>query len=78
MEQQKHMSRESTFEALPTRVVRMKEVSHLIGLSRSTIYDRLNPRSTRYDPSFPKPLKIGVSAVGWSLEDIMLWIKNLQ
>lgn len=60
------------------RIIRLKELSHLIALSRSTIYDRLNPKSKRYDPAFPKPLKLGTSAVGWQLQDVMSWIKNLQ
>ncbi|GJA33839.1 helix-turn-helix transcriptional regulator [Aeromonas caviae] len=60
------------------RIIRLKELSHLIALSRSTIYDRMNPKSKRYDPSFPKPLKLGESAIGWQLGDIMSWIKNLQ
>ncbi|MCD6619947.1 helix-turn-helix transcriptional regulator [Aeromonas veronii] len=33
-----------------TRVIRLKELTRLIGLSRSTIYDRMNPKSKRFDP----------------------------
>ena len=65
-------------EALPTRVGRMREVTGLIGLSRSTIYDRLNPKSKRYDPSFPKPLRLGESAIGWQLSEILIWIGDRQ
>jgi prophage regulatory protein len=60
------------------RLIRMRELCVMLSLSRSTIYDRLNPKSKRYDPAFPKPLKLGTSAVGWQLQDVMSWIKNLQ
>ncbi|HDT6080180.1 TPA: AlpA family phage regulatory protein, partial [Aeromonas veronii bv. veronii] len=46
--------------------------------SRSTIYDRLNPKSKRYDPSFPKPLRLGESAIGWQLSEILIWIGDRQ
>lgn len=55
-------------QVLPTgakRVLRIREVQSRIGLSRSTIYDRMNPMSPRYDKSFPRPVKLGMSAVGW-------------
>lgn len=64
-----------------SRVIRMRELTQLLGLSRSTIYDRLNPKSKRYDPSFPKPIKIGMShsaAVGWRLDGVMRWIDTLS
>lgn len=56
------------------RIVRMKELSSLLGLSRSTIYDRINPKSRRFDPSFPRPIRLGLASVGWSLNDVMAWI----
>nr|WP_267397930.1 AlpA family phage regulatory protein [Pseudomonas sp. GM_Psu_2] len=32
------------------RILRMKQVQERVVLSRSTIYDRINERSPRYDP----------------------------
>lgn len=60
------------------RVIRIKELMLLLGLSRSTIYDKLNPSSKRHDPSFPKPVKLGSSAVGWRLLTVMEWINSLH
>lgn len=60
------------------RIIRIKELACLIGLSRSTIYDRLNPKSQRFDPSFPKPVKLGSSAVGWHAGDVAVWINSLS
>ena len=58
------------------RVLRLKQVQERLGLGRSTIYDRINPKSPRYDRSFPKPIKLGVSAVGWIEENITAWIES--
>lgn len=58
------------------RVLRMRQLSQCLGLSKSTIYDRLNPMSPRYDREFPKPIKLGMSAVGWIEEDICRWIDS--
>ncbi|WP_368044652.1 helix-turn-helix transcriptional regulator [Pseudomonas sp. FBF18] len=56
------------------RILRMRQLRECLGLSTSTIYDRLNPMSPRYDCNFPKPIKLGASAVGWIEEDVCRWI----
>ena len=63
------------------RIVRMKELTQILGISRSTIYDKLNPKSRRYDPRFPKPLRLGsigtTNAVGWPRYSIQDWLLSL-
>ncbi|UNP87528.1 AlpA family phage regulatory protein [Aeromonas encheleia] len=56
------------------RVVRRKELSEILGLSASTIYDRMNPKSKRFDPTFPRPIQLGMASVGWNLSVVMAWI----
>lgn len=58
------------------RVVRLKQLTVMIGLSRSTIYDRMNPNSPRYDDSFPRPIGLGgkARARGWFLSDVKCWL----
>ncbi|MDP5798619.1 AlpA family phage regulatory protein [Pseudomonas aeruginosa] len=58
------------------RMLRIKQVQDRTGLSRSTIYDRINSSSPRYDSGFPRPVKIGLSAVGWLEESVDDWIKS--
>lgn len=58
------------------RVLRMKQVQERLGLARSTIYDRMNVRSPRYDCTFPKPIKLGGAAVGWIESEINAWIDS--
>jgi prophage regulatory protein len=67
--------------ALPAQtIIRLKQVIALTGLSRSTIYDRMNPKSKRYDASFPKSIKLGAAlqagAVGWIESEIQAWIQQ--
>ncbi|MDH1451994.1 helix-turn-helix transcriptional regulator [Aeromonas caviae] len=47
-----------------------------MGLSRSTIYNKLNPKSKSYDPDFPKPLRLGSSSVGWLLSSVHQWLTS--
>ena len=59
------------------KVLRIKDLMSKIGMARTTIYDRINPKSPRYDSSFPKPIKLGLSAVGWLEHEINAWVENL-
>lgn len=59
------------------RVLREREVRARTGIkSRTGIYERLKPTSRYYDPSFPKPFKIGLSAVGWDEGEIIAWVQS--
>lgn len=63
-------------EDAAAKILRIKHVEERVGLSRSAIYDRLNPKSPRYDECFPRPFKIGLSSVGWLESSIELWIRS--
>ncbi|ENV50385.1 AlpA family transcriptional regulator [Acinetobacter junii] len=56
------------------KVLRIKEVVDITGISRSSIYELLNKKSPRYDPTFPKSIKISVSAVGWFQHELNDWL----
>lgn len=63
------------------RIIRLKQVMAMTGLSRSTIYDRMNPKSSRYDASFPRSIKLGSNnlqsgAIGWEEGAIQQWIQQ--
>jgi len=55
---------------LHMRILRLKEVIHLTGLSKSTIYDRMQTGD------FPKAVPLGGRIVGWSDEEINGWIQS--
>ncbi|MET3653106.1 helix-turn-helix transcriptional regulator [Dyella japonica] len=41
------------------RAIRLPEVLKMLGISKSTLYGRINPASPLYDPLMPKPFKLG-------------------
>ena len=43
------------------RAVRLPEVLRILGISKSSLYDRLNPKSPSHDPDLPRPFKLGNS-----------------
>jgi len=54
------------------RILRLREVCGLVGLSRQSVY--------RYQATgrFPRSVKIGISAVGWTAESISLWLTERE
>lgn len=59
-------------------VLRMKDLTKRTGLSRSTLYDKLDPASKRHDPTFPRQVRLGPKAVGWYRGEVDGWIKSLS
>ncbi|HDR9076027.1 TPA: AlpA family transcriptional regulator [Burkholderia vietnamiensis] len=57
-------------------VLRIKELTQKTGLARSTIYDKLNASSKQYDATFPKPVRLGASSVGWISSEVDQWIAS--
>lgn len=57
-------------------ILRRKQLESRIGLSRSAIYDKINPKSPRYDATFPKPISLGTEAVGWIESEVSAWIES--
>lgn len=50
------------------RLIRLREVSHIVGLSKSTIYE-LVQRGT-----FPPPKRLGERSVAWLQSEVESWI----
>ena len=58
------------------RMLSLKQVEDCIGLSSSTIYDMLDKRSKRYDPTFPVQVKISKGRVAWVESEVAQWIEH--
>lgn len=56
------------------KILRMRDVMLKTGLGRATIYDWLNPKSPRYDATFPKQRRLGMQSVGWLESEIDQWV----
>jgi len=52
----------------------MRAVAAKLGIARSTIYDWLNPKSNRYDATFPKQRRLGQQSVGWLETELDQWL----
>lgn len=52
----------------PDKILRMKQVIEVTGLSRSTIYNFIKAGT------FPPPRKLGLRAVGWPASAIFEWV----
>lgn len=52
-------------------ILRLPAVKTRTGLSRSTIYERVQQNR------FPKPVKLGKRAVGWVEEEVDAWKRQL-
>lgn len=56
------------------RFIRMQDVKKMIGVSRSTVYDWINPKSPRFDNSFPKPVRLGINSIAWVDSELEDWL----
>lgn len=65
----------SATASLSFKMISRTDLEDLTGLSRSTIYDRINPKSKRYDSNFPKPIKFG-HLTRWRLSEVQAWIES--
>lgn len=54
------------------RILRIKEVVEITGLSRSTIWRREQDENS----DFPKRISLGVGSVGWRASDIEAWVRS--
>ncbi|ELX4206463.1 AlpA family transcriptional regulator [Vibrio vulnificus] len=50
------------------RLIRLKEVMHVTGLARATIYKYMN------EGNFPKSVSLGGRATAWEISEIEDWI----
>lgn len=53
-------------------ILRLKEVQARTGLSRSTIYQKLNQSPSK----FPQPISLGKRAIGFVESEINDWIQD--
>lgn len=56
------------------KILRIREVVNKLGIARSTIYDWINPKSPRYDATFPKQRRLGLQSVGWLESEVDEWL----
>jgi len=55
-------------------ILRRRQLQARIGLGRSSIYDKLNPKSKNHDPTFPRMVSLGARSVGWYAHEVDAWL----
>lgn len=60
----------------PLVMLRLRDVLNRTGLSRSTIYNKLDASSPHYDEKFPRQVRLGSGAVRWIESEIDLWLEK--
>jgi len=56
----------------PVKLLKMREVLALVGMSRASVYRKLD------EGTFPRPVKLGQRAIAWREDTISDWIEGLQ
>lgn len=60
----------------PLTILRKRQLCARIGLSSAQVYAMLDPKSSSYDPTFPKQVRLAASAVGWLEHEIQAWLET--
>ena len=55
-----------------TEVIRRNEVLKLVPISVSGLYQKIS------DGHFPKPIKLGLRAVGWKKSEVLKYLEGLN
>jgi prophage regulatory protein len=61
------------------KILKRKQVEEKLCISRTTIYAKIKPSTRRpgdYDPSFPRPIRLGGKGVGWIESELDAWIEK--
>lgn len=60
---------------LPT-IIRANQFRELTGIPDSTRADWENPKSPRFDPTFPKKINLGSRSVGYFYDEVVAWLAS--
>ena len=53
------------------RLLRIRDVTHVTGLARSTVYAKIN------EAGFPQPVRVHGKCVAWKESEVNAWIASL-
>lgn len=58
------------------QIITIKDVIEFTSISRAKIYEMINVNSKYYDSTFPRPIHLSESRIGWSAWEIHQWIED--
>ena len=57
------------------QIININDVIEFTSISRAKIYEMIKVDSKYYDPSFPKPIRLSESRIGWVAFEVHQWIE---
>ena len=57
------------------QIITIKDVIGFTSISRAKLYEMINVNSKYYDQTFPRPIRLSESRIGWSAWEINQWIE---
>ena len=58
------------------QIINLREVIEFTSISRAKIYEMINEKSKYYDPTFPRPIRLSESRIGWVAREVNQWIED--
>ena len=58
------------------QIINIKEVIQFTSISRVKIYEMINVNSKYYDATFPQPVRLSESRIGWVAWEVNQWIES--
>ena len=58
------------------QIINIKDIIQFTSISRAKIYEMINVNSKYYDPTFPKPVRLSESRIGWVAWEVNQWIES--
>ena len=59
-----------------TKFLRLPKVVQVTGISKGSIYNKINPKSKYFDPDFPKRISLGARTIGFYESEVSAWIES--
>ncbi len=66
----------STASGGEAQILRRSDVEVITGLSKSTIYAKMDSKSPYFDPDWPKRVNLGPRSVGWYRHEVIKWVES--
>jgi prophage regulatory protein len=58
------------------QIININDVIEFTSISRAKIYEMIKVDSKYYDPTFPKPVRLSESRIGWVALEVHQWIEG--
>ena len=59
---------------MQSAIIRPTQIKAVVGIGRTLAYEKGNPKSPYYDPTWPRLIRLSARAVGWKLSELQAWL----